>query len=217
MKKIISKKTEKIRHFLVKILAPTIYRRAMKDIDFVASIRPMIKAVKKRFRNKELIGVEIGVREGVNAEKILLWVNIKRLYLIDPYEPYMDFGDSEVPIDPTDTLPEAKELLARFKEKITFILKKSSEAVDDTPDKVDFVYIDGNHSYEFVKKDIELYYDKVKPGGIIGGHDFEMGRDVARAVTEFVEKKNLKLRRKEIDWWVIKPLKTLVNNRKINR
>lgn len=48
---------------------------------------------------------------------------------------------------------------------------------------VDFLWIDGDHSYEGVKKDISLYLEKVKSGGIIGGHDFNVP-SVRRAVIE---------------------------------
>jgi len=37
--------------------------------------------------------------------------------------------------------------------------------------KVDAVFIDGNHSYEYVKKDLENYYSKVREGGIVALHD----------------------------------------------
>ena len=37
---------------------------------------------------------------------------------------------------------------------------------------LDFVYIDANHAYEFVKEDIELWYPKVKSGGYVMGHDY---------------------------------------------
>ena len=93
--------------------------------------------------------------------------------------------------------------------------KKTPPWRDEFPDDVDFVYIDGNHSYEFVKKDIELYYPKVRNGGILGGHDFNL-YGVAKAVVEFIDKNNLKLcnsktndKYKEverfIDWWIVKP------------
>ncbi len=36
----------------------------------------------------------------------------------------------------------------------------------------DWIYIDGNHLYEFVKQDLQLYYPKVKPGGCITGDDY---------------------------------------------
>ena len=36
----------------------------------------------------------------------------------------------------------------------------------------DFIYIDPDHKYESVVKDVELYLPKLKKGGIIGGHDY---------------------------------------------
>jgi len=83
----------------------------------------------------------------------------------------------------------------------------SEDAVDHIPDNLDMVYIDGNHAYEYVKKDIELYYPKVKAGGIIGGHDIEgnsLGEDVRRAVFEFAQKNNLSVHVEKPDWWILK-------------
>ncbi len=37
----------------------------------------------------------------------------------------------------------------------------------------DLVFIDGDHSYEAAKRDIEMWLPKVKPGGILCGHDCE--------------------------------------------
>ncbi len=49
----------------------------------------------------------------------------------------------------------------------------SYNVVDEFEDNsIDFIYIDGNHSYEDTKKDIELYLPKVKPNGYIAGHDY---------------------------------------------
>ncbi len=36
----------------------------------------------------------------------------------------------------------------------------------------DFIYLDGNHNYEFVRQDIDLWLPKVKRGGYFGGHDY---------------------------------------------
>lgn len=48
----------------------------------------------------------------------------------------------------------------------------SLEAYKDLPDEsFDAVFIDGNHSYEYVKQDLENYSKKVKSGGIIALHD----------------------------------------------
>lgn len=50
-----------------------------------------------------------------------------------------------------------------------------------------FVYIDGNHTYDFVKDDILHWLPKVKKGGYIGGHDIDNVEwpGVRQAVTEF--------------------------------
>jgi hypothetical protein len=53
----------------------------------------------------------------------------------------------------------------------------------------DWVYIDGNHLYEFAKRDVEAYYPRVKPGGFLTGDDYGPGGwwegGVQRAVDEF--------------------------------
>lgn len=127
---------------------------------------------------------------------------MKKLYLIDPYSPYYESGKL---VNISDVFPKTKKRLKKFEEKIEFIRKKSSEAIDDVSDNLDFVYIDGNHAYEFVKKDIEYYYPKVREGGIIGGHDFCVQNiGVCKAVLEFVRKNDLKLYGKNTDWWVLK-------------
>lgn len=51
--------------------------------------------------------------------------------------------------------------------------------------KVDFVYIDGNHLYDFVKNDIQDYLPLIKSSGYIGGHDYtEWHPDVMNAVND---------------------------------
>lgn len=86
-----------------------------------------------------------------------------------------------------------------------FVTKTSKDAINIIPNELDFVYIDGNHDYEYVKEDINIWYSKVKEGGIIGGNDFDAGHfGVVRAVLEFVEKNNLTLYGDIFDWWIIK-------------
>jgi hypothetical protein len=60
---------------------------------------------------------------------------------------------------------------------------KTSQTYED--DSLDFVFIDGDHRYEFVKADIEAWVPKVKSGGIIAGHDYGWCSDVRKAVHEF--------------------------------
>lgn len=50
---------------------------------------------------------------------------------------------------------------------------------------LDFVFIDGSHQYEDVKKDIKAWLKKVKKGGILAGHDYN-NTNVKRAVDELL-------------------------------
>jgi hypothetical protein len=74
----------------------------------------------------------------------------------------------------------------------------SFDMVKNFEDKFfDFVYIDGDHSYEGVKRDVADWYPKVKKGGILSGHDYgnpgnkKLTFKVAKAVNEFVKAKKL--------------------------
>jgi len=197
---IIARKTKGVRHHIVRILTPKIYEGGK------SFPRPMTEFLKGYFGRKGLVGAEIGVALGHHTENILKVLSIEKLFLIDPYEPYYEEGKLITQF--SKKLLLAKENLTRFKDKVEFIRKKSSEALELIPNDLDFIYIDGNHAYEFVKKDIQLYYPKVRKNGVIGGHDFSVNfLGVCKAVLEFVNDNDLELHGRIWDWWVIKKLR----------
>jgi len=207
MKNSFIKSTAKIRHLLVKLLAPTMYEYSYPPPDY----RPMIKFMQQHFADTPLIGVEIGGHKGENALTILKSLNIKKLYLIDPYGPFLNTRGQVLNTEQFYRI--CVNNMEPYGKKVRIIRKKSEEAVNDIPDNLDFVYIDGDHHYEFVKKDIELYYPKVKTDGVLGGHDFsaiEKHQGIFNAVVEFVVDQKLKLFaravgvRRSTDWWVLK-------------
>jgi hypothetical protein len=52
------------------------------------------------------------------------------------------------------------------------IRMSSHDAISNFKDEsIDFIFIDGDHTYDFFRKDIELYWPKLKIGGIMCGHD----------------------------------------------
>ena len=160
--------------------------------------KPVNRFLIDYYKEKEnLVGVEIGVFDGEHATNLLETLNIETLYLIDPYEEYKDDVSivnrkGRIKYFPHEKLPE--EL--KENEKIKLIMKKSKEGLLEISEKVDFVYIDGNHSYEYVKEDIEKGYDILKEGGVLGGHDYvHRHYGVMQAVTEFMQENN-------IDMWI---------------
>ena len=70
-------------------------------------------------------------------------------------------------------------------DKINPVRATSVEAAKLYNDRsLDFIFIDANHSYEFVKADIGAWLPKLKKGGYIGGHDYDWA-GVKKAVDEF--------------------------------
>lgn len=202
-----SKNTVRLRHLLVRLMAPKLYENAC-----VAS-RPMIDFVYKNLKDKQLMGVEVGVAFGDNAENMLKTLKLKKLYLVDPYVPYVEDGKrwNYMPIEEdgrswnySKAMFLMKKRLQKFQDRITFLRMTSEEAIQLIPDNMDFVYIDGNHAYEYIKRDIQLYYPKVKEGGVIGGHDFTDHFGVMKAVIQFVESQGLRLNVRQKDWWIVK-------------
>lgn len=134
---------------------------------------------------------EIGVNRGVFSEKILQITKPQQLHLIDPWQPESYAGST--PID-RQTLYEL--VSTRFADEIckgaVVIHRETSAAANARfPDEYfDWIYIDGNHFYEFVRQDLESYYPKVKPGGFIVCDDYHYPGDwqdgVTRAVDEFM-------------------------------
>lgn len=144
-----------------------------------------------------LIGVEIGVMGGKNAYNILTHLDIKKLYLVDPYI-YYDNIEWESNEHALVGKKAAIKNLIDFKDKIVWLFYKSEEAVNYLEDMVDFVYIDGDHRYKYVKKDIELYSKKVKLDGFLAGHDFKSSEiGVISAVTESL----CGFYKEHWDWW----------------
>lgn len=70
------------------------------------------------------------------------------------------------------------------------------EALKFPDNSLDFVYLDARHDYEGVKEDLHAWWPKLKPGGVMAGHDFvEDGTNsaglfgVQHAVWEFTREK----------------------------
>ena len=158
----------------------------------------------------DLIGCEIGVQRGINALEMLEELDIRRLYLIDPYLAGNP-GDSRIAgrlmtRSEVDTIhQEAGLRLFPYVNKLVWIERKSA----DIPTwmipnySLHYVYMDGDHSYASVSHDLPVYYDRLQEDGLLAGHDFNHG-GVRNAVIDFLTKIDRidDLQTEEHDWWI---------------
>lgn len=116
------------------------------------------------------VGAEIGVDKGEFSEKIAR-TGLK-LFAVDPWHYDDDYFDRHSQNRLDSFYERTKAILSPFS-NAKIIRKTSMEAVKDFPnDSLDYVYIDGNHQLKYVIEDLVEWSKKVRPGGIISGHDY---------------------------------------------
>lgn len=152
-----------------------------------------LKPYKKRMRwdailsrlpeNKKLKGAEIGVLNGNTAARLLRARPLLTHIMIDPWcvpgknSSYWKSADANA----RKAQREHEAAYQRTLKVTAFagsrgrVMRMTSElaAPQIKNGSLDFVFLDGDHSYPGMKKDIELWTKKVKPGGWIGGHDYK--------------------------------------------
>jgi len=165
----------------------------------------------------DTVGAEIGVWFG-NTSTLFLKKNLKKLYMVDAYsiEPYKENTEATFQeylakysritgeIAPTGFQKYYDRVFAEVKSR--FRTYKEVEICRMTSDdwfekygdvELDWIYIDGDHSYEGCFKDLENSLKIVKPGGIILGDDYGWPNakwskpGVTKAVDEFINKHDL--------------------------
>lgn len=135
-----------------------------------------------------MVAAEIGVAEGKFSRK-LLEGGITDLLLVDRWiSVSTEKGNGSEPQKwHDDNLKAVEGLSEEYAGKCRIHRGDSSQIAGYYPDNYfSLIYLDADHSYEGVKKDIEAWYHKVAPGGIISGHDY-LNKDygVNKAINEF--------------------------------
>jgi hypothetical protein len=118
-------------------------------------------------------GVEIGVKQGEFSKHLLFNWDCKQLYLVDPWTSQSDCVYDETHHNHSDDYEKCKKNVEPFTGKYQFVREYSHNAhMLFQNDYFDFIYIDGNHSHDAVKQDLNDWYPKLKPHGIICGDDY---------------------------------------------
>lgn len=135
-------------------------------------------------------GAEVGVFDGYFSKILCESIPGLKLYSIDAWTVYKGYRDHKFEESMRKAEEKARAILAPYDCEI--IKKFSMDAVKDFEDhSLDFVYIDGNHEYQYVKDDLREWTKKVRTGGIVAGDDYYMTKSgnfgVIQAVHEFVD------------------------------
>lgn len=150
-----------------------------------------------RVRGLDGEGVEIGVGEGVYSHAILRHSDLRLLHSIDPWKKTDDDIYRDIYNDSTQSIEgrylHTASLLGAFICRNNIMRMTSKEAAEFFDDgSLDFAYIDANHDYRACKEDLNLWWPKVRRGGIFAGHDYLNGElpsgryGVKKAVDEFM-------------------------------
>jgi SAM-dependent methyltransferase len=135
------------------------------------------------------VGAEIGVAQG-ELSKIICEINPQlKLYGVDAWRSYTGYTDyvrsSTFEAMRNQTLERMNPYIKRGRFEV--VEKFSMDALNDFEDgSLDFVYIDANHEAPFVNQDIQGWSKKVKPGGIVAGHDYARIKRVEWGVIEAI-------------------------------
>lgn len=143
----------------------------MRDIPYANGLKDLISYINNIKSTENMSMIEIGSYAGESTE--IFSKHFKNIIAIDPF--MNDYDKNDLTCQYME-LTKVYDVFLRIMDKcdnITHIKKTSDEAIFDLKNiQVDFVYIDGLHTYEQVKKDIINYLPLINKGGFIGGHDY---------------------------------------------
>lgn len=166
------------------------------------------------------IGAEIGVFAGQMSAALLLGHPGLTLYMVDNYlgadeqpEPYKACGDYHATrlsrAEQAGWKRHAEQATAFAAGRRVLCWQASLGAAATLPDGgLDFVFIDADHSYEGVRADLVAWAPKLRPGGILSGHDYGLPTHprfgVKQAVDEAVQQHGWMLELGENYTWFVR-------------
>lgn len=148
----------------------------------MASVSTIVEVLKEKFKDRKISVCEIGVRYGESSATLLYHLNIERYFAIDPFDSYEDYehdGFNKIAkqMGKNFLIEHYMNNISRYvgECKFNILNKYSDDAHEQIDDKsIDFCFVDGNHRYDYVLRDLQNYFPKLKSGGIIAGDDYFM-------------------------------------------
>ena len=158
------------------------------------------------------VGAEIGVWKGEWASFVNDAINPDKYYLLDPWEFVPDplhpdrwYGGA-IAKSQEDMDDIYKDVCSMFKDSENIeVIRTRGEYAEQyiNQGELDWIYIDGDHSYEAVTKDLETSFRLVKSDGLITGDDANpnlmltakgwMHTSVYAALIDWIEKRQTQI------------------------
>ena len=132
--------------------------------------------------------VEVGSWKGKSGHALASGLrdsgSCAKLYCVDTFKGALTNTDQMKQAIKDNPLEEIRKNLKEFTP--TIMVADSVVAANEfNKESIDFLFLDANHDYEYVIKDIEAWLPKISPHGIICGHDYREGyKGVKQAVEE---------------------------------
>ena len=155
-----------------------------------------------RLLPKNSVGAELGILDGAFSEQLVQIVQPRRLFLVDLFTGTTrllrpDATGDWHPFQPT---PEEAWRLARQRlagpienGSVQLICAEACAWLESVPGRsLDWIYLDDDHTYQHVTRELELARGCLRPGGWLMGHDYcAVLPGVPQAVDEFCARHHL--------------------------
>ena len=146
-------------------------------------------------------GAEIGVWEGKFSERMCQMIPGLHVTAVDPWRPYAAYREKKTDQERLDAAyRDTCQRLAPYRARMLRLTSlDAAAAVTDL--SLDFVYIDGNHEKGHVLEDLSAWTPKIKPGGMLAGHDYRT--HPAKPFIEVKDAVDAFTRAREIEPWFV--------------
>ena len=142
-------------------------------------------------------GAEIGVKRGNFSAELCIYIkSLEKLYSVDPWDlVFEDPASHRLGVTGQERTYRQAWRRLRYYPACEIVRKTSLEAVRDIEyESLDFVYIDGSHTFDYVMTDIIEWSKRVRKGGIVSGNGYKptMFEHVVFAVDTYVQAHRIK-------------------------
>lgn len=150
--------------------------------------------------------IEVGCKEGRTTGFVLEHCPNVRVTAIDPWQPMpaqkdVKGGETYEDWDFAAIEEAFWKNVAAHKDRVRFLRQTSVDAAAEV-EPADLIFIDGAHDYDSVAQDIATWLGRLKPGGILAGHDFNhRWPSVHRAVADSFNLMRVMVAPDSV-WWV---------------